>query len=80
MPCALAARARAVGTDLVGHVSVRRDPVGPDDHAGDVAQPEPAGDHPVADEGAIHTCLSQLPGSEPAPLQKRAGFRDHYVG
>ena len=63
-----------VGPDLVGHVAVRGDAVGPHHHAGDLpAGHEPAG-HPVGEDGDGDAVPLELPGGEARPLEERAGL------
>ena len=59
-----------ISPDLVGDVSVRRDPIGSDDDTGDATAAQPARGHVVGDNGAADPCPAQLPGGEPASLHQ----------
>jgi len=53
----------AVGADLVGHVAVGGDPVGPGDDQIDPARLHQRADHAVAQQGDVETGPLKLPGS-----------------
>ena len=68
----------SISPDLVGDVSVRRDPIGSDDDTGDATAAQPARRHVVGDNGAADPCPAQLPGGEPASLEQRPRFISDY--
>ena len=65
---------QAVGADLVGHVAVRRDPVGAhEDDVRRIGREEGRG-HVVGDHRDVHPCLAELPCRDAAPLEQRPGL------
>src|SRR5690606_7132245 len=69
----------AVSADLIGHISVGRNPIRTDD---DRLHPTVGHDHSghvVADERNVYTRLLQFEGGQTSPLEHRAGFIGEYL-
>jgi len=64
----------AIGTDLVGYVTIGGDSVGANDDAGDLTRVEKMAGHVVGNESCGNVIVLQFPDGESRALQEGAGL------